>query len=143
MTPFIILSIFLFITSSYLFLINLVKNKKLSLLKSEIEIYSNPIRKGYYKLSCTQGDSKNAISWIGIIFVSEIDRYTNGESKIKLDKIELKCGTNNFNSDSAEKYVRTSFISVVITSDITWLESEIAIKEMRKNKLAQLKEKMK
>ena len=77
-----------------------------------------------------------------IIPLSEIDRYTNGESKISLDKIEISCGNKLFNRSGGESFIRNDFQSLIKTTDITWLESEQSIKEARKNKLAQLKERM-
>ena len=56
--------------------------------------------------------------------------------------IEIGCGNKLFNKSNAETFIRKEFQSLVNTSDITWLESEQTIKEIRKNKLAQLKERM-
>ena len=110
------------------------------------------MRKGHYAKSFYQqkiGDSEdNKIIYDVEIFVSELDRYTNGESKIKLEYLEIipAVSANNnikFDYGHANEFVKGCFNSIKNTSEITWLESEASIKEMRKDKLAQLKKAIK
>ena len=126
----VIVSIFCLI---YISKYNKLRNKVNSILKD----LNKPLKYGYYEMSCQQGDT---IDYKAIVYIKELDRYTNGDSKIELDKIELNYGTSNFNTISAENFVRKQFRSIRKTSDITWLESEILIKEQRKEKLSRLKE---
>jgi hypothetical protein len=56
--------------------------EKVSGLISEL---NKPLRLGYYKISCTQG----IIKYDAIIYVYELDRYTNGDSSIKLKNINI------------------------------------------------------
>lgn len=82
-------------------------------------------RYGFYKV-----DSR------AIIYVVEIDRYKDGYSKIKIDNIEPY---NTLDPDRAIRNARGSFITLRPTKDIEWLESEDAVRKMRKEKLDQLK----
>lgn len=108
-------------------------DKKVSTI---IKDFESPLRKGYYKMSCSQGQ----ISYEPIVYVKELDRYTNGESKVELQNIEISCGNRQFSLASATAFARRDFQSLVKTSDITWLDSEISIKTQRKEKLSHLKE---
>lgn len=70
-----------------------------------------------------------------VIYVEELDRYKNGESKVKLINIEIVSGFNSDQYEHVKKVLRNRFPSLRNTADITWLESEDNIKEMRKQKL--------
>jgi hypothetical protein len=70
-----------------------------------------------------------------IIYVEELDKYKNGESKIKLINVEIITGFNSDQYEHVKKVIRNRFPSLRKTTDITWLESEDNIKEMRKQKL--------
>jgi len=95
---------------------------------------NKPLRNGYYTKDYTQGKIYNYTAYI---YVIEKDRYTNGDSKIEINNIELISDTD-INKFSAKKFVLESFKSIKKTADIIWLESEQTIKEQRKNKLKQL-----
>lgn len=69
------------------------------------------------------------------VYVIEIDRYTDGYSKIEIDKIEPL--NKSYSSESNEK-AKNNFISLKLTSEIEWLESEDHIKKLRKEKLDQI-----
>jgi hypothetical protein len=69
------------------------------------------------------------------VYVIEIDRYTDGYSKIKIDRIEPL--DKRYNSEANEKS-KDSFISLRLTNEIEWLESEDHIKRLRKEKLDQI-----
>lgn len=141
-TTALILALILLVSILAFFIIMYNKEKKkynelFSKVNNILIDIDKPLRRGYYTMSCNQNVT---IDYSPIIFVKEIDRYTNGKSKIKLDRIEISCGDRNFGYSSAEIFVEKEFKSLVETSDITWLESEIEIKEQRRNKLAHLKE---
>lgn len=112
-------------------------DKKVSIIIKDLE---KPLRRGYYKMHCTQGSISGSITYEPIIFVKELDRYTTGDSKIELESIEISCGDHKFSASSSERFVRKEFQSLVKTSDIIWLDSEFSIKEQRKEKLSHLKE---
>lgn len=126
-----ILIILLFIISiAFIILFN--KYKK---IKKVLKSLNTPLRQGYYKMSCTQG--KN--NYTGIINVYEIDRFTNGDSKIKINNIEItKMDNNSINIESAIEFLKGDFCSIKKTNNIIWLESENSIKESRKNKLNEI-----
>ena len=69
------------------------------------------------------------------IYVNEIDRYTDGYSKIEIDRIEV---WNKSCENSSKEKARDSFLSLKLTSEIEWLESENYIKRLRKEKLIQI-----
>ena len=105
-------------------------------LDSFIKDVESPLRKGYYReKGWTQGNIKFDV----IIFVSEIDRYKNGESRIKLDSVEIDVDKAAFNYTSAYNFAKNTFLTLRKTADIEWLESENEIRELRKSKLEHLK----
>ena len=68
---------------------------------------NTPLRFGYYKVSCTQDN----IKYNGIIYVYETDRYTNGDSGIRLKKVELSdISGNGLNMQSAIDLDRKSVV---------------------------------
>ena len=88
-------------------------------------------RFGFYKyshISYTQYDS--------YIYVNEIDRYSGGFSKVEINRIEPL--NSNYIGKSIE-YSRGSFLTLMATQDITWLENEDHLKKLRKEKLESLK----
>lgn len=100
-------------------------------LKTSIKSYEDigTGRKGFYFYGSATS------SYYGIIYVNEIDRYTDGYSKIKLDHIEL---ISKRWSDSVQ-VMEKNFLSLKKTNEIDWLESEDHIKKLRKEKLENLK----
>lgn len=109
---------------------------KFTKLDSFIKDVESPLRKGYYReKGWTQGNIKFDV----IIFVSEIDRYKNGESRIKLDSVEIDVDKGAFNYNSAYNFAKNTFLTLRKTADIEWLESENEIRELRKSKLEHLK----
>lgn len=70
-----------------------------------------------------------------IVYVREIDKYTDGYSKLKIDKVEPTYG----DKDSATRWAKNAFVSLRLTSDIEWLESIDQIKRLRKEKLLKIK----
>lgn len=126
-----------FVTLSIIYIF---KYKK---LKTDFIKMTKPLRTGYYSNMYTQRSKNNLseideIDYKAIVFVDEVDRFTNGESKIIFKKLELSSDSSEFKSACAEKFIRDRFVSIIQTSDVTWLESEQSIKNMRKEKLAQL-----
>lgn len=150
----ILISAIAFLLISTLFLILYLDTKKKLLtekdknknLEAKYNIIKESIskRQGYYYETTTLlsiEDRKKGLAgdpYKTYIYVQEIDRYTNGMSKIELKKIEVISGY------SIEKYPwvieceTTQFSSLRKTSDIEWLESEDSIKELRKQKLKEL-----
>ena len=141
------LTIILIFISSILYLIARSKNKKLNLkVQGIIAELKKPIRSGHYteKLEWTNTlDPTDKKDINVIVFVNELDRFKNGESKLEIDKIECGISYSRISIENVEKFIRGHFVSIKKTSDITWLESEPDIKEMRKHKLEQLKESIK
>lgn len=135
---------FTVIITTVLFSITFIKYKKLkNVISTTISDLNKPLRYGYYirSLNITQPGLPNK-PFDTYVYVKEVDRYTNGDSKISIDKIEPIVPESDMTHDRVIKYIKDEFKSVRLTSDITWLESENEIKEMRKNKLKHLKEVM-
>jgi hypothetical protein len=120
-------------------------SEKFDSINNLLKEYSKPIRKGYYTSKMTQTPSIGTKSYTAdvITFVYEIDRYKSGESKIKIDEIEIKMTDSNFDPQSAKDFIIKNFSSIKQTSEINWLESEEDIKEIRKEKLSKIKDSIK
>jgi len=70
-----------------------------------------------------------------ITHVRELERYTNGMSKIELIKMEVTSGFDIYQYDYVKKCMTNKFQSIKKTFDIEWLECEDSLKELRKQKL--------
>ena len=122
---------------------NKLKNKFNDVTKI-VDDLKKPVRRGYIKKDLTSNPTGGAqIKFESFIYVKELDRFTNGESKIEIESIEEGIDDAKVNNKAIVEYINESFISIVKTTDVVWLESEVSIKEMRKNKLAQLEENLK
>lgn len=132
------LSTILFIVSITLLISNNRLKKK---VENTIKDLSKPLRKGYIKkdLVSTNSDTDEKIQFFSYIFVKEMDRYTNGQSKIEIDEIEYGIDDAKVNHSKIEGFIRGDFKSVINPNEVIWIESENTIKEMRKAKLEVLK----
>jgi hypothetical protein len=112
------------ITSIFLFIVSVFFGIKYFLLRNGIKKYENigTGHVGFYKM----------LNSSVIIYIKEIDRYTNGYSKIKLDYIDTE-------SSYYKKIAKENFKSLIKTVNIEWLESEDCLKNTRKEKLSKLK----
>jgi len=101
-------------------------------------------RKGYYtetvNLIDDEKDPTKTKPYTCAIYVKEIDKFTNGESKIQLVDIEVVSGFSIEQYSWIKKCLRERFVTVKPQKEIIWLESEESIKELRKQKLDKLKE---
>jgi len=88
-------------------------------------------RFGFYKYS-----HSSYLQYNSYIYVNEIDRYSGGFSKVEINRIEPL--NSNYIGKSIE-YSRDSFLTLMATQDITWLENEDHLKKLRKEKLESLK----
>lgn len=111
---------------------------KINKMISELE---KPLRIGYYTLNCWQDSSKfGRLNYTALIHVYELDRYNNGDCKIKLKGVEIiNLSSNNIVIANAINFIKNDFSSIRKESEITWLESVTTIKEQRKEKLNKLK----
>lgn len=121
---------------------------KYRILKNKVNDFNKPLflRQGYYNRHYTQTkiDNSEATDYEAVIFINELDKYTNGESKIIIDRIEIVPEKDhNFNYDNSKKFILNNFKSIIKTTDVVWLESDQTIKNIHKNKLEQLNRIMK
>jgi len=134
-----------FIVSTFLLSVVYIKYKKLkNEVKKIISDLNKPLRYGYYvkSLKVTQPGAPDK-PFDNYVYIKELDRYTNGESKIEINKIESSISEESMSHDRIKKFIQDEFKSLKLTSDIEWLESEADIKEQRRSKLEHLKEVMK
>lgn len=115
-----------------LFLCNILFIYKYLQLKKGIKSYNRigTGRYGFYKYTDGRYSFYNAY-----VYVYEMDRYTDGFSRIEIDTIEAI--SKNHEKDSSSR-ARNEFLSLKLYSEIEWLESEDHIKKLRKEKLAQI-----
>ena len=162
MQIFIILSIIFFILTIIFLFLFISKRTKLKIFESkfkklekeqkeEINKIKNSLsltnRNGFYNNSIklvTPEDNAKGLS-VGndyrvIIYVKEIDRFTNGMSKIQLITIEVVHGFDNSQYEWVKTTFKSKFSSIKKTSEIEWLESEEDLKELRKQKLEKLEQ---
>jgi len=123
------ISILIIIIAIFL-IINLILFIKYRKLKKSIQEYKS-IGTGRYGFYNFKKDWYTAI-----VYVNEIDRYTNGFCVIKINSIETTC-RQMYHNDTIEM-IRNSFITLRKVSDIEWLESEENIKKIRKEKLEKI-----
>jgi len=128
--PFIISSIVLFFKYRKV-------NTKYKLTIAEL---NKPLREGYYEgdipLELIEGGvvkSKNSYHYI--VYVKELDRYTNGECKIKLDRVEITSGYETSYYQHIRNVAKSRFCTVIPSTKVVWLESEESLKEQRRLKL--------
>jgi len=110
-----------------------------------VEVLNKPLRIGYYTESVNftdDKDSKNFDTYECLVHVEELDRYTNGDSKIKLNDVEIVSGFDSGKYRNARNIIIAKFSSIKCTKDIEWLESEESLKEQRKEKLKKITEKL-
>jgi hypothetical protein len=86
-------------------------------------------RVGFYKYSSGGG------SYRAIVYVKELDKYTDGYSLLKIDRVEATGSDKN----TSRQWATDNFISLRLTSEIEWLESVDQIKRLRKEKLLKIK----
>ena len=132
----IIILILLLVIVTYLYISSMLYVKKIK--KELLSIKEKPKRVGYYKEKCHQGEDKK-YEYEGIFNVTEIDRYKNGDSRIKLINIELSNITDDRLSEhDALLYLNSLFVSLIKTNDVEWLDSVEDIKDQRQKKLQEL-----
>jgi len=115
-----------------------ILNKKYEIAVQELK---KPTKKGYFKGSINLIiDKEKNIGQLYeyVVHVNEVERYTNGECKIKLDYIDVVSGFDPGQYSWIKESASRRFPSIMKISDIEWLESEDSIKELRKEKLEKL-----
>lgn len=150
----------LFITSTlFLFLYFTLKQKykksqkehkellsKYDLISKSINSLKNELstkRIGFYQGTTTlknESQSTTGDVYTYNVHVKELDRYTNGMSKLELIELEIVSGFSPSQYDWVKTCATSNFSKIKKTCDIEWLESEETTKELRKQKLEKLKD---
>jgi hypothetical protein len=134
----VILSLILILSLSS-FIILFLSYKKLKNRYNEIiEVLKKPtLRHGYFEtpLISTDATSKIETTFNPVVYVKELDRYTNGTCEVEIVKIIPKISSEKQSHNKVFKYIKDNFSPIMKISEITWIESEIEIKEIRKNKI--------
>jgi hypothetical protein len=79
---------------------------------------------GYYETTTNLIDNGKSYPYVMNIYVKELEKYTNGMSKVELLKIEIISGIDPPNYDYVKETTKTKFSSVIKTSDVEWLETK-------------------
>jgi len=99
------------------------------------------LREGFYadtiKFAENQ-DAEETDDYDVKVYVKELEKYTNGYSKIEHIRTDVYSGFSQNKYDMAKRTIQNKFESVVKTSDITWLEVDEDINKLRKEKILTL-----
>lgn len=127
------MSIILIVSLIIFFVVTMILFFKYKNLKKQVKnLYDvGTGRKGFYYYNY-------GFSYKCIIYIKELDRYDNGFSKIAIDEIESINGKND-----VKKHAMENFITLKKTDTIEWLEEEMDIKTIRKEKLDKIKKSLK
>jgi len=116
------------IFTSFMFIALLVISFRYIKLKKLIKEY-NKINTGRYGFYVSKRTSSIYTSYV---YITELDRYTNGYSKVEINRIEP---FDKYYKNDSIMYAKQDFKSLILTSEIEWLKSEDHIKKLRKEKL--------
>ena len=133
----------------YIVLYNKHKNFKKKIL-NELSDLIKPIRKGYIKSSVTYTDRTpdiltKVVTEVTtkidyILYLTEIEIYTTGESKCEYLDLEVFCKLpNHLNKIDLINHIKGKFVSLKQTDSITWLEIVGDLNVERLGKLQRLK----
>lgn len=120
-------------------------NKKIILLSKIIANITNELnsdkKHGFFKETITLLREEDKITgksgdpYDVNVYVMEEERYNNGLSKVKLEKIEVISGFKQINYKTVIDCVKNKFSSLVETKDVNWLEPIVPITQQRKDKI--------
>jgi len=99
------------------------------------------ILKGYYTgtIQLNENESNSSNDYDYVVHVSELERYKDNLSKIKLENVEIKSGMNINQFNWIKTCVREQFVSIYETNKIQWLENISTLNDERAEKLKQIK----
>lgn len=105
-------------------------------------------RSGYYEGSTTllsiedKEKGKKGELYKVSIFVKELDKYTNGKSKIKYISSEVIDGYDPAKYNWVKSVMKDKFSSIKDSKDIIWLESEESLVRQRTEKIKNIMERI-
>lgn len=112
---------------------NILNEKKIGYYFGQIDLLSK----------ADKAAGKKGETYDYTVHVEEVDRYTNGMSKLKLLKVEITNGYDQSQYEWVKETTASKFSTIKLTKDVEWLESVETIKTKRKEKLAELLKKIK
>jgi len=104
-------------------------------------MWNNNNKKGFYTGEYLIEDNSSNNKYEYTVQISEIERYNNGYSKIKINKIEVTNGFELSNYRYIKKCIKADFSTLKLTNDIVWLEPQNSLKKERLIKLNKLNNK--
>lgn len=127
------------------FLYKKIKEKKTNItkLKNKLENMENVINEelininnkiGFYDGTYNLDNKKYSFR----VYVTELERFSNGFSKFKFDNVDIMGGFSIGNYDIVIKYAKNDFIQIQTTTNITFLDRKVDITKLRKDKLEKI-----
>jgi len=125
----------------------LVKEKTADLNKKLEDVVNDRLinlhlRTGFYEYTThllKKGNDPNDYDvYKSVIYVTELEKYQNGYSKVRLDKIDIISGVNMDNYEYVKKTQSKKFKEIIESKDVTWLEKDKDLTEVRKDKLERI-----
>lgn len=124
---------------------NKILNKVIIKLKSSLddELDDIDLREGFYIENQILSDDEhdpNAITsnYSVVVHILELEKYKNGYSKIKINYLDSNNGYNPSQYNYINDITRKRFNTIVLTSDITWLDKNIDLNKLRKKKITSI-----
>jgi hypothetical protein len=107
---------------------NILNEKKIGYYCGQINLVSKE----------EKADGKKGETYYYTVHVEEVDRYTNGMSKLKLLNVEVTYGYDHSQYEWIKETTASKFSTIKLTKDVEWLESLETIKTTRKKKLEEV-----
>jgi hypothetical protein len=105
-------------------------------LKQEIVKISHRI--GFYDGHYTLTENEKSWKYSFRVYVTELEKYANGYSKFAFDKVNMMGGYSKENYGHIIHCATNDFLEVQETKNITFLDRDINICEIRKDKLERI-----
>jgi len=137
------LFIVLFAATSIMCIFLYYRNKKLVDDNKEMnsalndELIKIKHRQGFYDGSYTLTNQNNDV-YKYRVYVTELEKYKNGFSKLKLEKVDMISGFSTHQYNSIISFAAQDFLDIQSTSNITFLEKDEDLTEVRKDKLERI-----
>ncbi len=136
------------ILSAYLYIILKKTKSVVEVLKNSINVLKNSIEVELIKLNHREGFYDGSFNLVSAkdehhtynyrLYVYEMEKYKNGYSKLKILKIDIVRGFDNKQYEYIKKLATENFLEIQETKNITFLDRDIDITQLRKDKLERI-----